>query len=237
MALPKIATPSYEMKIPSLGKKVKYRPYLIKEEKILMIALESKDEKHIETAILNIIRDCVDGDMDTSLLTSFDIEYVFLKLRAKSVGEGVKLSLACAAEECEEKTIVNVDLDAVTMKNSSNIGKLLRADLGDELIVDLHYPRISEKISKKDQKSDADSLIATVALSLDMIYYKEDSFSTKDVSFEETRDFIENLSSGQFQKVIELLGEGPYVSYDIKFNCKCGHKNEHELKGLTDFFM
>ena len=237
MALPKIAAPSYEMKIPSLGKKVKYRPYLIKEEKILMIALESKSEKQIERSVLDIIGNCVEGDIDTSLLTSFDIEYLFLKLRAKSVGEGVKLSLTCSSEECEEKTNITVDLDSVTMKNSSNIGKLLRVDLGDKLIVDLHYPRISEKITKKDQKSDADSLIATVALSLDMIYYKEDSFSTKDVSFEETRDFIENLSSGQFQKVIEVLGEGPYVSYDIKFDCKCGHTNEHELKGLSDFFI
>jgi hypothetical protein len=231
--LPKIATPKYDMIVPSTGKQITYRPYLIKEEKILLIALESQDEKQIEKAVSSIIIECIEEDINIQELTTFDIELIFVTLRSKSVGEGIKLNPKCS--ECDESTEIKIDLERVEVKN--NTDKELRVKINDEMTIDLHWPKIKDKLTDKDKETEADSIINLISKSIDTIYFGEEIHSTKDVPQSEVKDFVESLSTDQFKTVLELMKNMPYVSYDMKFICKsCKHENEKELKGLVDFF-
>jgi ribosomal protein L44E len=233
--LPRIDVPVYDMIIPSNGEKVKYRPYLVKEEKILMIALETADENQIEVAVLEIIEKCVKTKINIQKLTSFDVEYIFLKLRSKSVGEKIKLKGKC--QSCEESNNIDIDLEKIHIKNEIN-EKDMRIDLGNSIIVDIHYPLISEKLTSKEKENSADAIINTVSKSIDTLYYGEDTYDMKTVPFQEVIDFVESLNTKQFQEITGVLSNGPYVSYDIKFKCKeCGEDNDKELKGLIDFFI
>ena len=231
--LPKIATPKYDMIVPSSGKQITYRPYLVKEEKILLIALESEDENQIEKAVSEIIKSCLEDDVDVQELTTFDVEYIFLTLRSKSVGEGVKLKPKCT--KCEEGTEIRVDLEKVEVKNNDN--KELQVKINEEMTIDLHWPKIKDKLTKKEKATDTESIITLVAKAIDTIYYGDEIHLTKDVPLSEVKDFVESLSTDQFKSVLELMTNIPYVSYDIEFICNsCKHENKKELKGLVDFF-
>ena len=231
--LPKIATPKYDMIIPSTGKQITYRPYLIKEEKILLIALESEDENQIENAVSNIIKECIEDDVDVQELTTFDVEFIFLTLRSKSVGEGVKLKMKCT--ECEEGTEIKIELEKVKVKNNDN--KELQVKINEEMTIDLHWPKIKDKLTKEEKVTDTESIITLVAKTIDTIYYGEEIHVTKNVPLSEVKDFVEGLSTDQFKSVLELMTNIPYVSYDIEFICNsCKHENKKELKGLVDFF-
>ena len=233
MMLPKIATPKYDMIVPSTGEKVTYRPYLIKEEKILMIALESEDDAQIERAILDILTACFVMKTKPSELTVFDVEYMFLMLRSVSVGETVQLTPKCT--KCEEPGEVSIDLSKVEvkgLKKGQELNKQIK--LSDDLTVDMHYPRVGDAIQAD---TGTDTILGTVAKCLDTIYYGEDTYNLVDSSEEEVVDFIENLNTHQFQKIAEILTEAPYVGKNLKWKCEeCGEQNDIELKGLTDFF-
>ena len=232
--LPKIATPKYDMIVPSSGEAITYRPYVVKEEKLLLIALESEDDAQIEQAVSSIIRACLDESVNINDLTGFDIEFIFLTLRARSVGEGIDLSMKCTS--CEEGNKVKVDLDKLVIKNNDFDDKDLQLKISDNMTVELGWPTMGNRAVTGDTGTEI--LINQVAKSIKTIYHGEEIHSTSDVSFEEVVDFTESLSSEQFTKIMELLTETPYVSYDIEFACKkCGHKNERELKGLADFFI
>jgi len=230
--LPKIATSKYDMIVPSTGTQVTYRPYLIKEEKVLMIALESKSETQIEGAILHIIDSCVEGGTKKLNLTLFDVEYMFLMLRSKSVGEGVKLTPHC--ESCEETTEVTINLESCEVKNKSDKAEH-QVKLSDELTVDVHFPRVGDS---GEGKTESDKIISTVSRCIETIYYGEEVYNTADSSKAELIEFVENLNNTQFQKIADILLAAPYVGHDINFKCShCGHENVKELKGLIDFFM
>ena len=232
--LPIIATPKYDMIVPSTGKTVTYRPYLVKEEKLLLIALESQDEKQVEEAINKIIVTCLDGDVVKEDFTSFDIEFIFLTLRARSVGEGVELNIPCT--ECEESNPIKIDLDKIQIKNMGFDSKDLQLKLDDNMTIELRWPTMNDRSVEVETCTEV--LIHMVAKSIGTIFHGEEIHSTKDVSFNEVLEFVENLNSSQFSKIMELLVKTPYVGYDIEFTCKkCGHKNERELKGLADFFQ
>ncbi len=231
--LPKLATPKYDMIVPSTGESITYRPYVVKEEKLLLIAMESQDDKQIEQAISDIIRSCLDN-VKIENLTGFDIEFIFLTLRARSVGEGVELLIPCS--ECEEKNEVKINLDKLEMKNLDFNDKDLQLKIDENITIELRWPTMSDRSVKVETGTEI--LIHMVAKSINTIYYGEEIHSTKDVLFEEVLEFVESLSSEQFSKIMTLLLKTPYVSYDLKFTCKkCGHKNERELKGLADFFQ
>ena len=232
--LPKIATPKYDMIVPSTGKSITYRPYVVKEEKLLLIALESEDDAQIERAISDIIKACLNDSVNIDTLTGFDIEFIFLTLRAKSVGEGIDLSMKCVS--CEESNKIKVELDKLVIKNNDFDDKDLQLKISDNMTVELGWPTMGDRGVTGDTGTEI--LINQVAKSIRTIYYGEEIHSTSDVSFEEVVEFVEQLNSEQFTSIMELLTETPYVSYDIEFVCKkCGHKNERELKGFADFFI
>ena len=140
--LPKMVTPKYDMIVPSTGKSITYRPYVVKEEKMLLIAMESQDEKQIENAVMNIIKECIESPLDINTLTNFDVEFIFVTLRAKSVGEGIKLSPKCTS--CEETNEVKLDLDEVTVKNLEDQTDTM-IKLTDDISVELKWPTMKDR--------------------------------------------------------------------------------------------
>ena len=234
--LPKLATPKYDMIVPSTGESITYRPYVVREEKLLLIALESQDDMQIEQAVTAIITSCLDDSVKIDKLTGFDIEFIFLTLRASSVGEGIELGITCDADECEEGNKVKVNLDKLEIKNNDFDNKDLQIKLSDNMAIELRWPTMGDRGVEGD--TGTEKLINMVAKSIGTIYHGEDIHSTSDVPFEEVVEFTENMSSEQFSEIMAMLVKTPYVGYDIEFTCKkCGKENTRELKGLADFFI
>jgi len=232
--LPKLATPKYDMIVPSTGKSITYRPYVVKEEKILLIALESQDEKQIESAITSVIESCLAGSVKMTELTTFDIEYIFLTLRARSVGEGIKLSLPCTA--CEEPNEIKIDLNKLQVKNNDFDKKDLQIKINNDVTVDLRWPTMSDRST--EVKTGTETIIHMVAKSIDTLYHGDETINISDTPFNEVIEFVESFTSEQFNNCMAVLLKTPYTGYDIEFTCKkCGEKNEQELKGLADFFQ
>ena len=232
--LPKLATPKYDMIVPSTGKPITYRPYVVREEKILLIAMESKDEKQIESAVLDIIKECVESPIDVNSLTTFDVEFMFVTLRSKSVGEGIKLSPKC--EHCDEQNQTKIDLDKVIVANLDKVDTHVK--LTDDISIDLKWTTMKDRNNDLTKESETETVINLMAASVDVIYSGEETFSHTDVTFEEIIDFIESLNTDQFEKVVEVLAKTPYLSYDMKYDCvKCKKENTMELNGLIDFFQ
>ena len=232
--LPKLATPKYDMIVPSTGESITYRPYVVKEEKILLIALESEDEKQIEKSIYSMIESCLDGKVNINDFTNFDIEFIFLTLRSMSVGEGIKLNIPCSS--CEEPNEVSVDLNKLEVKNNDFDKKDLQIKINDDITIDLRWPTMSDRAV--EITSGTEAVIHMVAKSIGTLYHGEDIISMSGTPFSEVLEFVESLSSAQFNQCMQVLVKTPYTGYDIKFTCKkCGHKNERELKGMADFFQ
>lgn len=233
--LPKLVTPKYDMIVPSTGETVTYRPYVVKEEKILLIAFESQDETQIEKSVLDIIKTCIESKIDLNKLTTFDIEFMFVTLRSKSVGEGIKLNMAC--EECEHTNEVKINLDELNVANlDEEIDKHVK--LTDDISVDLKWMAMNDRLSGGELKTETDAVINLVAKSIETIYSGEEIHSTKDVTKKEVVEFVESLNTDQFQSITEVIGKSPYLNYTMKFDCdKCGHSHERELNGLADFFQ
>ena len=233
--LPKLVTPKYDMIVPSTGETVTYRPYVVKEEKILLIAFESQDETQIEKSVLDIIKTCIESKIDLNKLTTFDIEFMFVTLRSKSVGEGIKLNMPC--EECEHTNEVKINLDELNVANlDEEIDKHVK--LTDDISVDLKWMAMNDRLSGEELKTETDAVINLVAKSIETIYSGEEIHSTKDVTKKEVVEFVESLNTDQFQSITEVIGKSPYLNYTMKFDCdKCGHSHERELNGLADFFQ
>jgi|TARA_B110000495_G_scaffold66637_1_gene56802 hypothetical protein len=233
--LPKLATPKYDMIVPSTGKPITYRPYVVREEKILLIAMESQDEKQIENAVLNIIRECVESPIDIDLLTTFDVEFMFVTLRSKSVGEGIKLGPSCT--HCDEENEVKVNLDEVTV---ANLGKEVdtHIKLTDDISLDLKWTTMKDRAEELTSGTETETIINLMMASVETIYSGEEIHTVKDVPKEEVREFIESLNTDQFESIVNVLAKAPYLSYNVNYNCKkCKKENTIELKGLIDFFQ
>ena len=234
--LPKIATPKYDMIVPSTGESITYRPYLVKEEKILLIAMESQSDEAMETAVIDIINVCVETPINVKTLTTFDIEYIFVSLRAKSVGEGIKLNPTC--KHCEEvNEDIKVDLDKVIVSGLEEEIDM-NVKLTDDISVDVTWPTMKNKLTEADMKTGTDTLINMVARGIGTIYSGEEIFAAADSTKKELVDFVESLGSDQFNALLTKVSEAPQLTYDLEFKCKaCGEDNKLELKGLTDFFQ
>jgi len=233
--LPKLATPKYDMIVPSTGKAITYRPYVVREEKLLLIALESKDEDLIEKAVLDIIQQCIESPINIEDLTTFDVEYMFITLRSKSVGEGIKLSPNC--EHCEEPNEILIDLEKVKVENLEDaVDKHVK--LTDDISVDLRWHTMKDRAKDLKKDSETETVINMIVACLETIYSGEDVHTVKNATEKEILEFVESLNSDQFNDIVEILSKAPFLSYDIKFDCKeCSKENIIKLNGLIDFFQ
>jgi hypothetical protein len=242
MSLPKLNVPVYEAILPSTETVIKYRPFLVKEEKILLTAMESEDEKSISIAIKQIINNCVQGTLDVERLPTFDIEYLFLRLRAKSVGEEVKIGLKpfpCSqnnGELCENSTEVAINLEEVkVVKNEKHTNKIM---LSDGIGIVLSYPNI-EKLqdvmgTKKSQTSQGMDMIKD---SVSMIFTEEETFERDSFSEKELDEFFDSLTSDQFTKIRDFFETMPQLKHTVKYKCStCGEDKETTVQGLNSFF-
>lgn len=240
MALPVITTPKYELTLPSTKKKYKYRPFLAKEEKILLMAMEGGDEKEIVEAIKNIIRSCVDG-IDADNLALFDLEYVFLKLREKSIGDVItfytqhKNGINSRGEECDGKGEVKVNLgDVKVVFDKDHTNKI---QLDDKIGVVMKYPTVELAGSMDKDSSDSDLVFDMIKNSMDFIYDAENVYNISDHSDEEVDQFIDSLSHHQLEKIQNFFATMPKVKHTVNWKCeKCGVEEEIVIEGLSNFF-
>lgn len=237
MALPKLnVTPSYTMKIPSTGQQVDFRPYLVKEEKILLIAFESKDTRSILKAMLDVIQGCIETDIDINNLATFDVEYMFLKIRSKSVGETSTITINC--KECKHPNEVSVNLEEVEIE-TPEVDSLIK--LTDEVSIEMAYPTynklINSKLTEENYQAGVEDMMKMAASGIAAIFTDEERFETKDLPDEEITAFVEQMTTDQFKKIQNFYEAMPVLKEEVKFKCeKCEHDNIRELSGMADFF-
>ena len=233
MNLPQLTSPEFVTKIPSTGQEVKYRPFLVKEEKILLMALEGGDEKEITLAIMNILDACILDDVDLRTLATFDVEFLFLKLRGKSVGEVIELKLSHSNKdsECKHRTEVDVNLDDINVVGDIGNGKV---QLDDTLGIKLRYAGIDD--INKIESTSASQLYELVVQCVDYIYDAENVY--EDFTKEEMSDWLGQLNSTQFKKITDFYEAAPKLSHTIEWTCpECGEKDTVVLEGMQSFFM
>jgi hypothetical protein len=235
MALPQLnSTPSYRITIPSLGKQTTFRPFLVKEQKALLIAYETQDKTDIVRAITRTIHACIEEPIEESL-TTFDVDYLFTQIRAKSVGEVVDLSIKC--EECNMANDISIELDDVKMTQEVQENII---QLTDDISLKMRYPSYDDFIQNEkllSTESMTESLMELITVCLDSVLTEEERFSIKDESREDVVNFIDSMTSDQFERVTEFVQNMPAVSKDIEFTCAgCKHENNRTLRGMDDFF-
>ena len=237
MPLPKISTPTYELELPSTGKKIKYRPFLVKEEKILIIAMESEDEKQITNAIKEVISSCIiTRGVKIDQLSTFDIEYLFLNIRGKSVGEEVEVMVTCPDDgETQIPTVIN--LDEIKVQKGKNHTRDIKLD--DELILRMKYPSLEEFIKNNfsGEEVTVDNTFDLIASCVEQVYSEEESWSAADCTKKELTQFLEQLSSKQFKEIENFFDTMPKLSHTVTVtNPKTGVESDIVLEGLTAFF-
>ena len=236
MALPKLNTaPIYELSVPSTGQRVSFRPYLVKEEKVLMMAFESGNQNQTLKAIVSTIEACVQENINVHDLATFDVEYMFTQIRSKSAGEKSTVLLKC--KECGTQHEYVVDLSQINVEIGERETII---DLTDQITVEMKYPPY-KAIMDSDLQGDQMKLgLEMVASSIDSIIVKdgleEERTDAKDVSKKELLDFIDSMTSEQFERVTKYIGDLPSMKHTAKFKClKCETENEREMKGISDF--
>ena len=237
MALPKINTPIYELEIPSTGKKIRYRPFLVKEEKVLIIAMESEDPKQMASAVKDVISNCIlSRGIKVNELATFDIEYLFLNIRGKSVGEEVEVLVTCPDDKTT-RVPVNINLDDIKIQNNKEHSKDIKLD--DNLTLRMKYPSMSEFIKNNFAQGqiNVDDTFDLITGCVDQIFSEEESWASSDCTKKELNEFIESLSSKQFKEVEKFFETMPKLSHNIKVkNPETGVESEILLEGLTSFF-
>jgi len=240
MPLPKIATPSYELELPSTGKTIQYRPFLVKEEKLLVIALESEDTKQITNAIKAVIRSCVlTKGIKVETLPTFDIEYLFLNIRGKSVGEDIDVKLTCP-DDNETEVSVNVNLDDIQVEKPE--GHSNRIKLDKNLMMELKYPSLNEFIKNNFDPNDAtknpmEQSFELIGSCISKIYNEDEVWAASDCSKKEISDFLDSMNSTQFKEVEKFFETMPRLTHTIKIvNPKTKVESDVVLEGLASFF-
>ncbi len=238
MPLPKIATPTYELEIPSSKKKVKYRPFLVKEEKILIIAMESEDNKQIAEAVKTVISNCIlTKGIKVEELSTFDIEYIFLNIRGKSVGEEVEVLITCPDDEVTKVPTV-INLDDIKVHTNEKHSRDIKLD--DNLTMRMKYPSMSEFIKSNfnvNEMIDVDDTFDLISSCIEQVYSEEESWAASDCTKKELAEFLEQLSSKQFKQVENFFETMPKLSHIITVkNPNTGVESEVVLEGLAAFF-
>ncbi len=243
MGLPTIAIPQYKLIVPSTEKEISYRPFLVKEEKILLIAMESDDQQQMTDAIQTIIQNCVFEDLDINSMPMFDIEYIFLQLRAKSKGEIIDLTYEC--EKCKKSIPTKVDLTTIEVTRTE--GHTSKIPLSEDVGVIMKYPSISLQDSISTDSTDVENVFTTVTACIDSIWDKENVFQSKDHTKEELDKFVESLPDASFAKIQKFFDTVPVLKHEIEAKCLnkngkgkkasvCGHVEKRTLEGLASFF-
>lgn len=232
MALPKLnSTPSYKTKLPSTGQVLSYRPYLVKEEKVLMIAIETGDQKQALMAIVDTIKACIEEELNINELTTFDIEYLFTQIRSKSVGEVATILLPCT--ECETKNEVDVVLSEVEVKMTEQKNVI---ELTPNISVEMKYPSYVSVLDIDPTKQEIESGFSILVDCISAILTEEERIDARDVSKKELLEFIEEMTSDQFKKLSEFLQNVPSLQKDVEYDCvSCGTHNTRTLQGISDF--
>ena len=237
MALPKINTPTYELKIPSTGETIKYRPFIVKEEKILLIASESGKQEDILNAIKQIVTECTFGKLKVGRMPMFDVEYLFLNIRAKSVGEVSELTLI-APDDKETRVNVEVDLSEVQVQETE--GHTNKIELTDEMGIYMIYPTVDTFGKSGLTEINASNMLDVISSCIGQIYDKkgEEVFEAKDQTKKELVEFIEQLNTAQFGKIQDFFDTVPKLKHTITIkNPKTKKESEVVLSGLSDFFV
>ena len=238
MPLPTIVTPEYDLVLPSTQKKITYRPFLVKEEKLLVLALESENTKQITTAIKSVLKSCIlTRGIKVEKLPTFDIEYLFLNIRARSVGEEVEVNIV-APDDGVTNVTVTIDLEEIQVQTNENHTNKIKLD--DTLVMEMKYPSLEQFISNNfdfEDKTDINQSFELIASCIDKIYNEEDVWSTEDCTKKEVIDFLEQMNSTQFKDIEVFFDTMPKLSHTLEItNPNTKVKSTIVLEGLSSFF-
>tara|TARA_B100000287_G_scaffold426326_1_gene474048 strand:- start:6 stop:725 length:720 start_codon:yes stop_codon:yes gene_type:complete len=238
MPLPKIATPTYELELPSTGQTINYRPFLVKEEKVLVIALESEDNKQITSAIKAVLKNCIiTKGIKVESLPTFDIEFLFLNIRGKSVGEELEVNVICPDDEKTEVP-VTIDLDDIKVQKNENHNNKIKID--DNVMMEMKYPSLDQFIKNNfdlDDKNAMEQSFDLIATSIDKIYTTDEVWAAADCTKKEMKEFLEGMNSQQFKDIESFFETMPKLSHTISVtNPNTKVKSDVVLEGLASFF-
>ena len=238
MPLPTIATPTYELELPSSGQTIKYRPFLVKEEKLLVLALESESTKEISTAIKAVLKNCIQTKgVKVETLPTFDIEYLFLNIRGKSVGEEIEVNLI-APDDGETSVPVKINIDDIKVQKKEGHSKQIKLD--DTLMMEMRYPSLEQFIKSNfdfSGESGMDQSFELIATCIDKIFNEEEVWTTADCTKKEISDFLEQMNSVQFKQIEKFFETMPKLSHEITFtNPNTGIESTVVMEGLSSFF-
>ena len=238
MPLPKIATPTYELELPSSGETIKYRPFLVKEEKLLVIALESEDNKQITNAIKAVIKGCIlTKGIKVETLPTFDIEFLFLNIRGKSVGEEIEVNVYCP-DDSETQVSVTIDLDDIKVQKTEDHTNKIKID--DSVMMELKYPSLEQFIKNNfdfNEKNAMDQSFDLIASCIGKVYTEDEVWSTADCTKKEVKEFLESMNSSQFKDIEKFFETMPKLSHTVKVkNPVTDIESDVVLEGLASFF-
>lgn len=241
--LPKLSAPIFDLKLPLSKKQIRYRPFLVKEEKLLLIAQESKDEKNIINAIKQIARNCVLEKLDVDKLPITDLEFLFLNLRARSVGEIIELQYKCNNDVPDENDHLKkcgniIPIEVNILNNIPEIPEEHnnKIDLGNDIGIVMTYPNFST-IEKANTNSQVEMIMSIISDCIEYIYDKDQIYYRKDMTKKDLDEFIESLSKDQFTKIQKFFETVPKIKQEVDFSCpKCGYSTQITLEGLQSFF-
>ena len=238
MPLPKISTPTYELELPSTGETIKYRPFLVKEEKLLVLALESEDMKQITTAIKTVIKNCIQSkNIKVETLPTFDIEFLFLNIRGKSVGEEIEVNLI-SPDDGETPVLVNILIDDIKVKKNEEHTNKIKVDAN--LMMEMKYPSLDQFIKSNfdfNSANTVDQSFDLIASCIDKIYNDEEVWDTTDVTKKEINEFLDQMNSQQFKQIEKFFETMPKLSHEVKLtNPKTKVESTVVLEGLSSFF-
>ena len=235
MSLPKFNdVPKHSIVIPSSGKKVTYRPFLVKEEKILLMALESEDQKQIARSVYDTVTSCVYEEIKPRELTVYDVEYLFLNIRSRAIGETATINLKC--ENCGHENGLKVNVTKVKVDNKKTDNML---DLGNKLVLEMQHPTFESMLDNEEvenAESLTDKVFAAVKTAIKAIHYNDERLEVKDYSAQEMNEFIDNLSGKQFAIIREYVEKIPKLTQDLEYDCEeCHTHNKLTVEGLQNF--
>lgn len=230
MALPVVSTPTFTTKVPSTGEEIEYRPFLVKEEKTLLIALEGNDTKEIINAVSNLLKECIYSDIDVNKLATFDVEYLFLKLRGKSVGEVISLTIGHNDDnECKGRTDIQINIDDIQVQGEIKDSKIM---LNDDLGIQVKYPSINALQQNMDT---TEAIFGFIADNIECVFDSTNIYN--DFSNEEMHEWLGTLNQSQFEKIANWYQSMPTLRHDVEWTCSaCGEKDKVSLEGLQSFF-
>ena len=237
MPLPKIATPTYEMVLPSSNKKIKYRPFLVKEEKILILAMESQDTKQIASAVKNVLTHCIlTKGIKVDKLSTFDIEYLFLNIRGKSVGELIEIMVTCP-DDGKTQVPMSINIDSIKVQKDKDHSPDIKLD--DQYTLRMKYPSLNEFIKNNFDAGNlkVDDTFDLIASCIDQVFSDEESWTSDECTKKELIDFIEQMNSSQFKKVEKFFDTMPKLQHTVKVvNPNTNVESEVNIEGLQSFF-